>query len=199
MRHGCSVAYSFRRLTVNKDQSLYFSKEFWLQELICTPTRPAASCHDAGVRSWYSRILSSGPAVNALRTHVFVYVCMCVCACMCTCTCTRLHTICHDAGVRSWYSRILSSGPAVNALRIPVFVFVRMCVCACMDICTCTPYRPCALISSCLSVCVFLCFCGYLHMRVTTYDLLTESAHRLHVRLHVKHMHSFRGSTHRLL
>ena len=136
-------------LTTNKHHSRCFSKEFRFQKAMCTPTRPDASCH--------------------------------------------------DAGVRSWYSRILSSGPAVNALRIPVFVFVCMCVCACMDICTCTPYRPCALISSCLSVCVFLCFCGYLHMRVTAYDLLTESAHRLHVRLHVKHMHSFRGSTHRLL
>ena len=57
------------------------------------------------------------------------------------------------------------------------------------------------LAHSCICVCLYvcLCLCGYLHMRVTAYDLLTETAHRLHVRLHVKHMHSFRGSTHRLL
>ena len=37
------------------------------ESYVRTPTSPAASCHDVGVRSWYLRILSSGPTELSIR------------------------------------------------------------------------------------------------------------------------------------
>ena len=150
--------------------------------------------------SWYSRILSAGPPVNALRTHTCI--CVCVYVCLCLYVYLHVHTTAYDMS-RRWGAFLVLThfifGPGRKRLA-------HSCICVCQYVCLCLygylhmhAVQALRTHLSCLSVCVFLCFCGYLHMRVTTDDLLTESAHRLHVRLHVKHMHSFRGSTHRPL
>ena len=66
-------------------------------------------CHDAGVRSAYSRILSAGPTVNALLTHVFVYE-------MCLYLYLRMRTSAYDLMKASAYR--LNAGLYIKRMHL---------------------------------------------------------------------------------